>query len=84
MKSAVNIPVAVKLSPFFSNMAHMARRLEQAGADGLVLFNRFLQPELDLDTLALRPTLGLSEQNELLLRLRWIRLIDLCLWQTSS
>src|SRR3954452_25169775 len=57
VKSAVSIPVAVKLGPYFSNMAHMARRLDQAGADALVLFNRFYQPDIDLETLEVKPHL---------------------------
>ena len=72
VKSAVRIPVAVKLSPFFSNMAHMAKRLEQAGADGLVLFNRFYQPDIDLDELEIRPNVLLSTPQALRLPLTWI------------
>ena len=75
VKSAVHIPVAVKLSPFFSNMAHMARRLEQAGADGLVLFNRFYQPDIDLDELEIRPNVLLSTQQALRLPLTWIGIL---------
>ena len=75
VKSAVNIPVAVKLSPFFSNMAHMARRLEQAGADGLVLFNRFYQPDIDLDELEVRPNVLLSTPQALRLPLTWIGIL---------
>jgi dihydroorotate dehydrogenase (fumarate) len=75
VKSAVRIPVAVKLSPFFSNMAHMARRLEQAGADGLVLFNRFYQPDIDLDELEIRPNVLLSTQQALRLPLTWIGIL---------
>src|SRR6266496_6052337 len=75
VKSAVRIPVAVKLSPFFSNMAHMARRLEQAGADGLVLFNRFYQPDIDLEELEIRPNVLLSTQQALRLPLTWIGIL---------
>jgi dihydroorotate dehydrogenase (fumarate) len=75
VKAAVRIPVAVKLSPFFSNMAHMARRLEQAGADGLVLFNRFYQPDIDLDELEIRPNVLLSTQQALRLPLTWIGIL---------
>src|SRR5689334_10838849 len=75
VKSAVDIPVAVKLSPFFSNMAHMARRLEQAGADGLVLFNRFYQPDIDLDELEVRPNVLLSTPQALRLPLTWIGIL---------
>ena len=60
VKSVVTIPVAVKLSPFFSSFANMARRLDTAGADGLVLFNRFYQPDIDLDTLEIEPNILLS------------------------
>ena len=60
VKSEVTIPVAVKLSPFFSNFANMAKRLDQAGANGLVLFNRFYQPDIDLETLEVKPNILLS------------------------
>jgi dihydroorotate dehydrogenase (fumarate) len=72
MKASVRIPVAVKLAPYFSAMASMAKKLDQAGADGLVLFNRFYQPDFDLETLDVKPTLALSTPNELLLRLHWV------------
>jgi len=75
VKSAVRIPVAVKLSPFFSNMANMARRLEQAGADGLVLFNRFYQPDIDVDELEIRPNVLLSTPQALRLPLTWIGIL---------
>ena len=75
VKSAVRIPVAVKLSPFFSNMANMARKLEQAGADGLVLFNRFYQPDIDLDELEIRPDVILSTPQALRLPLTWIGIL---------
>jgi dihydroorotate dehydrogenase (fumarate) len=75
VKSAVRIPVAVKLSPFFSNMAHMAKRLEQAGANGLVLFNRFYQPDIDLDELEIRPNVLLSTPQALRLPLTWIGIL---------
>jgi dihydroorotate dehydrogenase (fumarate) len=75
VKSAVHIPVAVKLSPFFSNMAYMARRLEHAGADGLVLFNRFYQPDIDLDELEIRPNVLLSTPQALRLPLTWIGIL---------
>ncbi len=73
--SAINIPVAVKLSPFFSNMANMAQRLSDAGADGLVLFNRFYQPDIDLETLAVEPNLFLSTSREIRLPMRWIAIL---------
>ena len=72
VRAAVTIPVAVKLSPFFSAPVHMARRLSQAGADALVLFNRFYQPDIDIDALDVEPALALSDPSELRLRLRWL------------
>jgi dihydroorotate dehydrogenase (fumarate) len=75
VKSAVKIPVAVKLSPFFSNMANMAQRLDEAGADGLVLFNRFYQPDIDLEELELRPNVLLSTPQALRLPLTWIGIL---------
>lgn len=75
VKSAVTIPVAIKLSPFFSSMANMARRLENAGADALVLFNRFYQPDFDLDALSVTPALNLSTPEEMRLPLRWIAIL---------
>jgi len=75
VKSAVTIPVAVKLGPYFSAPANMAKRLEAAGADGLVLFNRFYQPDFDLEALEVVPNLILSNQYELLLRLHWIAVL---------
>ncbi|HET8527185.1 MAG TPA: dihydroorotate dehydrogenase-like protein, partial [Actinomycetota bacterium] len=63
VRSDVTIPVAVKIGPYFSSMANMARRLDEAGADGLVLFNRFLQPDIDLETLSVDPTLRLSTSD---------------------
>jgi dihydroorotate dehydrogenase (fumarate) len=75
VKRGVKIPVAVKLGPFFSNMAHMAERLDWAGADALVLFNRFYQPEIDLDRLEVRPHLLLSTPQSLRLPMRWIAIL---------
>jgi dihydroorotate dehydrogenase (fumarate) len=75
VKSVVKIPVAVKLSPFFSNMANMAKRLDEAGANALVLFNRFYQPDVDLDTLEIQPNVLLSTQHELRLPLTWIGIL---------
>jgi dihydroorotate dehydrogenase (fumarate) len=72
---AVSVPVAVKLSPHWSSLAHLALRLADAGAAGLVLFNRFYQPDLDLETLAPVPHLVLSTSDELRLPLRWIALL---------
>ncbi len=74
--AAVKIPVAVKLGPAFSALAGLARRLERAGAAGLVLFNRFYQPDFDLENLEVVPNLTLSEPSELLLRLRWVAILS--------
>jgi len=75
VRRAVSIPLAVKVGPFFSSMANMARRLFSSGADGLVLFNRFIQPDIDLDTLTVEPRLVLSSRDELWLPLRWIAIL---------
>jgi dihydroorotate dehydrogenase (fumarate) len=75
VKSTVTIPVAVKLSPFFSNLAHVAHRLDSTGADGLVLFNRFYQPDVDLETLEIRPNVLLSTPHALRLPLTWIGIL---------
>jgi len=75
VKSAVKIPVAIKLSPYFTAFANMARKLEDAGADALVLFNRFYQPEIDLETLDVVPNLVLSSSYESRLPLRWIAIL---------
>jgi dihydroorotate dehydrogenase (fumarate) len=75
VKRAVSIPVAVKLSPFFSNMASMARRLDEAGANSLVLFNRFYQPDINLEELEVEPNLLLSTPQALRLPLTWIGIL---------
>ena len=75
IKQMVTIPVAVKLSPYFSAMLNMALKLEEAGADGLVLFNRFYQPDINLESLTVAPDLTLSTSSELRLRLRWVALL---------
>lgn len=75
VKASVNIPVAVKLGPFFSSIPNIVRKLDAAGADGLVLFNRFYQPDVDLETLEVVPNLVLSNSYELLLRLHWTALV---------
>ena len=75
VKSNVTIPVAVKLSPFFSNFANMAKRLDQAGANGLVLFNRFYQPDIELESLEVKPNILLSTPMAMRLPLRWIALL---------
>ncbi len=75
VKSEVTIPVAVKLSPFFSNFANMAKRLDQSGANGLVLFNRFYQPDIELESLEIKPNILLSTPMAGRLPLRWIALL---------
>jgi dihydroorotate dehydrogenase (fumarate) len=75
VKAAVKIPIAVKLSPFFSALPHFARELERAGANALILFNRFYQPDIDAVKLEAAPTLQLSHPSELLLRLRWLAIV---------
>jgi dihydroorotate dehydrogenase (fumarate) len=75
VKSAVTIPVAVKLGAFFSSMGNMARRLDQAGANGLVLFNRFYQPDINLDTLEVEHSILLSTPQARRLPLRWIAIL---------
>ena len=84
VKSSLRIPVAVKIGAYFSSLAHMAKRLDDAGADALVLFNRFYQPDFDIDNLEVVPNLLLSTSHELLLRLNWVAILfghiksDLC------
>ena len=75
VKEAVTIPVSVKLSPYFSAFGNMAVQLEEAGADGLVLFNRFYQPDIDLENLDVQPSLELSSTFEKRLPLRWIAML---------
>jgi len=75
VKSTVKIPVAVKIGAFFSAMANMGVKLDKAGADGLVMFNRFYQPDFDLETLDVVPDLVLSRSNELKLRLHWTAIL---------
>ena len=75
LKKAVTIPVAIKLSPYFTNIPRMAKNLDKAGADALVLFNRFYQPDIDLDALDVRPHLVYSTSFESRLALRWIAIL---------
>src|SRR5215469_3309106 len=75
VRSAIHIPLAVKLSPFFTNFANMAKRLDLAGANGLVLFNRFYQPDIDLESLEVRPNILLSTPMAMRVPLRWIALL---------
>jgi dihydroorotate dehydrogenase (fumarate) len=75
VKSVVKIPVAIKLSPYFSNMANMAKRLDEAGANALVLFNRFYQPDINLEELEIQPNVLLSGPQALRLPLTWIGIL---------
>jgi len=75
VKKEVTIPVAVKLSPFFTNFACVARKLDEAGANGLVLFNRFYQPDIDLETLEVKPNILLSTPMAMRLPLRWVAIL---------
>ncbi|HRL11826.1 MAG TPA: dihydroorotate dehydrogenase-like protein [Aggregatilineales bacterium] len=75
VKGVIGIPVAVKISPYFSNMANMAKKLDNAGANALVMFNRFYQPDIDLDALEVRPNVLLSTPQALRLPLRWIAIL---------
>lgn len=75
VKAGISIPVAVKLSPYYTSLPSMARRLVEAGADGLVLFNRFYQPDFDLDELEVVHNLDLSTSADLRLPLRWISIL---------
>jgi dihydroorotate dehydrogenase (fumarate) len=76
VKAEVTIPVAVKLSPFFTNFANMAKRMNDAGADGLVLFNRFYQPDIDLEALEVKPNILLSTPMAMRVPLRWIAILS--------
>lgn len=75
VRKQVSIPLAVKLSPFFTSLPNFASRLVKAGANGLVLFNRFMQPDLDVETLEVVPTINLSNSTDLRLPLRWIAML---------
>ncbi len=75
VKSAVTIPVAIKLSPFFNNMANMAKQLTETGADGLVLFNRFYQPDINIEALEVQPNVLLSTPQAMRLPMRWIAIL---------
>ena len=88
VKESIEIPLAVKIGPYFSSPGNMAIRLVEAGADGLVLFNRFYQPDIDLEELAVEPNLVLSSSSESRLALRWIGIlrphIDISLAATTG
>jgi dihydroorotate dehydrogenase (fumarate) len=76
VRKAVRIPVAVKLSPFYTSLAHFAGKLDEAGADGLVLFNRFYQPDIDVEELQVRRQVHLSSSAELPMRLTWLAMLS--------
>jgi dihydroorotate dehydrogenase (fumarate) len=75
VRSQISIPLAIKISPSYTALPNFARRLVDAGANGLVLFNRFMQPDIDLDTMQVRPRLTLSTPDEVRLPLRWIAIL---------
>jgi dihydroorotate dehydrogenase (fumarate) len=75
VRAEISVPLAVKIGPYFTALPHLAQRLTAAGANGLVLFNRYLQPDIDLDTLEVTPSLLLSSRDELRLPLRWIAIL---------
>jgi len=75
LKQILRIPVAVKMSPFFPSVGNVARQIDLAGADAIVMFNRFYQPDIDVRTMTVAPNLELSRSNELLLRLRWLAIL---------
>jgi dihydroorotate dehydrogenase (fumarate) len=76
VRAAITIPLAVKIGPYFTNLAYTARRMIEAGADGLVLFNRYLEPDIDLKTMHVEPKLVLSTSHELRLPLRWLAILS--------
>ena len=76
VKRAVRVPVAVKLSPFYTSFAHLSRQLDLAGADGLVIFNRYYEPDIDVEELSVQSHLVLSDSSELRLRLRWLAILS--------
>jgi dihydroorotate dehydrogenase (fumarate) len=76
VKGEVDIPVAAKLSPFYSSVSNLAKNLEAAGADGLIMFNRFYQPDIDVDELEIVPQLKFSDSSALLLRMHWLAILS--------
>ncbi len=76
VRASVQLPLAVKLSPSFTALPHFVSRLQRAGADGVLLFNRYYQPDIDLENLELQRTLHLSDSSELPLRLRWLAIVS--------
>jgi dihydroorotate dehydrogenase (fumarate) len=75
VKSVIDVPVAIKLSPYFSNMANMAQRLDDAGANAMVLFNRFYQPDIDMEEFEVKPNVILSTSHAMRLPMRWIAIL---------
>jgi dihydroorotate dehydrogenase (fumarate) len=76
VRRSVSIPIAAKLSPYVTSVSHLAASLDEAGVDGLVLFNRFYQPDIDVEVLDAVPRLRLSDSTELLLRVRWLAILS--------
>ncbi len=75
VRKSVSLPIALKISPFFSSLPNFAQKAADAGANGLVIFNRFYQPDIDIENLEVLPTLQLSDRTELRLRLRWLAIL---------
>ncbi len=75
VKSQIKIPLAVKIGPYFSSLANFAKKLSEGGADGLVLFNRFMQPDINLDTMEIDARIDLSHSSEMRLPLRWVAIL---------
>jgi dihydroorotate dehydrogenase (fumarate) len=75
VKATISIPVAVKLSPYYTSVANLVKNLEVAGADGVIMFNRFLQPDIDIDTESLINEMILSSESEMKVPLRWVALL---------
>lgn len=75
LRRTVSIPLAIKISPFYTSVASFARSIDMAGADAIVIFNRFYQPDIDIEELQPVPSLRLSDSSELLLRLRWLAIL---------
>ena len=76
IRSQVRIPIAVKISPFYSSLPHFTKQLEDAGADAIVVFNRFFEPDIDVENLEVISQMRLSDSRELLLRLRWLSILS--------
>jgi dihydroorotate dehydrogenase (fumarate) len=76
VSSQTSVPISIKLSPFYTSLVHLASRLDQADVQGMILFNRFYQPDIDVEELEIVPTLRLSDSSELLLRLHWLALLS--------